>query len=83
MHTKIVGMGSFHLTCNFLVSIGKRFKETGLRAIAVESAVIAKGLIDAVLEDRQYNKTVRIHKIISNSKIDLEGSLFLDRHKSF
>ena len=64
MHTKNVGMGAFHMICNFLVSIEKRYKDTGLMDIAVESAVIAKGLIEVVLEGRQYNRTVKIHKII-------------------
>ena len=57
-------MGAFHSVCNFLVTIGKIFEDTGLRDIAVESAVIAEGLIEAVLEGRQVNRTVRIHKII-------------------
>ena len=57
-------MGAFHTICNFLVTIGKRFEDTGLRDIAVESAVIAEGLIEAVLEGSQYNRTVRIHNII-------------------
>ena len=64
MHTKIVEMGAFHSICDFLVTIGKRFKYTGLRDIAVESAVIATGLIEVVLEGRQVNRTVRIHKIV-------------------
>ena len=45
MQTKIVGMGAFHSICNFLVTIGKKFKDTGLRDIEVELAVIAEGLI--------------------------------------
>ena len=57
-------MSAFHLICNFLVTIGKRFKDTGLRDTAVGSAVSAEGLIEAVLDGRQYNRTVRIHKII-------------------
>ena len=57
-------MDAFHTICNFLVTLGKRFKDTGLRDIAVESAVMAEGLVEAVLEGRQYNRTVRIHKII-------------------
>ena len=64
MHTKIVEMDAFHSICNFLVTIGKRFKDTWLRDIAVESAVIAEGLIEAELEGRQYNRTVRILRII-------------------
>ena len=33
-------------------------------SIAVESAVIAERLIEAVLEGRQYNRAGRLHKII-------------------
>ena len=55
------GMGAFYTICNFLVTEGKRFKDTGLRDIASESAVIAERLIEAVLEGRQYN---RPHKLI-------------------
>ena len=43
----------------FFVTIGKRFKDTGLR----DKAVIAEGLIEAVPEGRQYNRTVRPQKI--------------------
>ena len=64
MHTKTVGMGAFHSIWNFLVTIGKRFEDTGLRDIAVESAVIPERKIEAVLEGSQYNRTVSIYKII-------------------
>ena len=57
-------MGAFHTICNFLAAIGKRFKDAGLRDVAVESAVITEGSIEAVLEGRQYNRAVRLHKII-------------------
>ena len=64
MRTIIVRMGAFHTICNFLATIGKRFKDAGLRDVAVESAVIAEGSIEAVLEGRQYTRAVRLHRII-------------------
>ena len=57
-------MGAFHSIYNFLVAIGKRFKDAGLRDITVESAVIAEGLVEVGLGGRQVNRTVMIHKII-------------------
>ena len=42
MRTIIVRMGAFHTICNFLATNGKRFKDAGLRDVAVESAVIAE-----------------------------------------
>ena len=68
MQTKNVGMGAFHSICNFLVTIGKRFKDTGLRDITVELIVIAEGLIEAVLEGKKVNRTVMIHKIICKAR---------------
>ena len=85
MHTRIVGMGAFYSSCNFFATIGKRFKDSGLRDIAVESAVIAEGIIEVLLEGRQVTRTVRIHKTIYKAlqRLISEGILFLDRHKSF
>ena len=64
MRTIIVRMDAFYTICNFIGTIGKRFKDAGLRDIAVESGVIAEGSIDGVLEERQYNRADRLHKII-------------------
>ena len=61
MRTISVSMGAFHMICSFLVTIGKRFKESGFMDIAVESTVNAKELIEAVIEGRQYNRTARLH----------------------
>ena len=44
----VLRMGVFHTICNFLGIIGKRFLDTGLRDLAVESEVIAEGSVDHV-----------------------------------
>ena len=64
VRTIIVRMGAFHTICNFIETIGKRFKDVGLRDIAFESAVIAEGSIEAVLDDRHYNRAARLRNII-------------------
>ena len=56
-------MGNFHIICNLLSIIGKMFGSAGLRDLAVESGVIAEGSIDKVLEGKQYNRAVRLHKL--------------------
>ena len=63
MRTISAGMDAFYTICSFLVTIGKMFKETGFKDIAVESAVIAEESIKAVIKGRQYNRTARLHKI--------------------
>jgi len=56
-------MGNFHTICNLLLIIGKLFGNSGLRDLAVESGTIAEGSIRKVLEGRQYNRGVRLHKL--------------------
>ena len=63
-HPIIPRMGVFHSICNMLAIIGKRFKDAGLKDLAVESGVIAEGSICGVLEGRKYNRAVRLHKLI-------------------
>ena len=41
-------LGMFHTICNFQGIIGKRFRDAGLRDLAVESEVIAEGSVDSV-----------------------------------
>lgn len=60
----ILRLGVFHTICNLLAIIGKRFGDAGLRDLAVESGVIAEGSITSVLEGRQYNRGVRLHKLV-------------------
>lgn len=44
--------------------IGKRFQDTGLKNLGVESGVIANGSITGVLEGRKYNQAVSLHKLV-------------------
>ena len=54
----------FYTICNFLGIIGKRFLDAGLRDLAVESEVIAEGSVERVLNGQQYNRGVRLHKLL-------------------
>ena len=60
----ILTLGAFHTICTFLSIIGKRFEDSGIRDIAVESGVLNEGSVDQVFEGRQYNRGVRFHKIM-------------------
>ena len=57
-------MGVFHTVCTLLSIIGKRFQDTGLREIGIESGVIAEGSVTGVLEGSKYNRAVRFHKLM-------------------
>ena len=42
---------------------GKRFQHTGLKDLFIEAGVVAEGSMSAVLEGRDYNRGVRVHKL--------------------
>ncbi|XP_053399793.1 uncharacterized protein LOC123523028 [Mercenaria mercenaria] len=73
----IIRLGVFHTICNFMGIIGKRFKDAGLRDLAVESLVVAEGSIDGVLEGRKYNRAVRTHKLVYEAMMRLVWKGFL------
>ena len=44
----VIRLGEFHTTMAFLAVIGKRFCDSGLRDIFIESGVVAEGSIEGV-----------------------------------
>ena len=58
-----VMMGGFHLLIIPLGVIGSRLSEAGLKELAIQSEVVAKGSIDKVLNGKNYNRAVRFCKI--------------------
>ena len=57
--------------------IGKLFRDAGLRDLAVESGIIAEGSADAALEGRQYNRAVRLHKLVYETLMQMAWKGFL------
>lgn len=63
----VLRMGQFHMICNFLGVIGRRFADAGLKDIIIESGIIAEGSVKAVLEGKHYNRAIRVHKTCSEA----------------
>jgi len=61
----VLRMGSFHIMCVFLSVIGKRFRDSGLRDLLLESALVGSGSLNGVLEGKHYNRALRTHKVIT------------------
>lgn len=57
-------LGEFHTMMSFLSTIGKRYEESGLEDILVESGVIASGSMKGVLSGHMYNRSIRAHKLL-------------------
>ena len=56
-------MGGFHLIMMLLGVIGTRFDDASLRELAVESDAIAEGSTERVLNGKNYNRSLHLHKI--------------------
>jgi hypothetical protein len=72
----VLRMGVFHTLCRMISIIGKRFKDGGLRDLAVESGVIAEGSVDGVLEGRKYNRAIRFLKLLYEALLRLSWTGF-------
>ena len=59
----IIMMGGFHLIMMLLGVIDTRFSDAGLRELPIESDAIAEGSIERVLNGKNYNRSLRLHKI--------------------
>ena len=68
----VLRMGAFHICCNFLGIIGKRFGDAGLSDVLIETATVAAGSISGVLNGHHYNRTMRAHKAVYESMLRLK-----------
>ena len=50
MTTIIIRLGVFHTICTLLAIVGKRFQDSGLQDLCIESGVIADGSISGVMD---------------------------------
>ena len=67
----VVRLGEFHTCMSFLSVIGKRFCESGLRDILIESRVVAARSVNGVLSGHHYNRSIYAHKAVFES-VDID-----------
>ena len=60
----VIMLGGFHLLMMLLGVMGIRFGDAGLREIAIQSEAVTEGSTEKVLEGKNYNRAVRLHKIV-------------------
>ncbi|CAH3175616.1 unnamed protein product [Porites evermanni] len=59
----VVRMGGFHVVLNFLSLLGKKFADSGLDDLLIESGVYAAGSTSALMKGKSYNRGIRAHKL--------------------
>lgn len=59
----VLRLGAFHTARTFIAILGKRFSDTSLSDLLIETGTIAAGSVSGVTEGRQSNRAMRAHKI--------------------
>ena len=73
----ILRMGAFHICCNFLGLLGKRYGDAGLSDVLIECGVVAPGSLPAVLSGHHYNRAIRAHKALYEALLRLKWMEFV------
>ena len=60
-------LGGFHITLIMLAVIGKRFVDSGLQSILIESGIVGSSAVQGVLSGKHYNRAIRCQKIVRES----------------
>ena len=70
--------GGFHIALNFLALLGKKYRNSGLEDLLIESGVYAGGTRTAVMKGKSYNRAVRAHKLVMEALFRIMWQMFLD-----
>ena len=74
----VLRLGAFHTAMTILACIGTRFRDAGLEDILIESEVLAGGSVNGVMTGRQYNRSIRCHKLMAEALHRMRWKTFLE-----
>ena len=72
----IIRMGGFHVTLNFLAVLGKKYQNSGLEDLLIESGAYGPGTVMS-LKGKSYNHGIRAHKLAMEALFRLMWQAFL------
>ena len=74
-------MSTFHIILTVLAVIAIRFRDAGLRDIAIQSNIVAEGSVDTMFSGtRAYKHAIRVYKIIDKAFSGILLKDFEDAH---
>ena len=68
----------FHTALNFLALLGKKYRNSGLEDLLIESGVYAGGTRTALMKGKSYNRAVRAHKLVTEALFRIMWQVLLD-----
>ena len=72
----VIRMGGFHIALHFLSVIGKKFEESGIADLLMESGLYGTTSTKALLKGKSYNRGLRVHKLIMEALLRLQWKAF-------
>ena len=60
----VIRLGDFHTVMSYLAVIGKRFQDSGLQDVLIESEIVAAGKVNGVTSGHHYNRSMKAHKLM-------------------
>ena len=72
----VVRMGGFHIILNFLALLGKKFENSGLEDLLIESGVYGSATISSAMKGKAYNRGIRAHKLTMEALFRLQWQAF-------
>ena len=70
-------MGGFHIALNYLSLLGKKYANSGLEDLLIESGVYAAGTTSVLMLGKSYNRGIRAHKLSMEALFRLLWQAFL------
>ncbi|KAK3753754.1 hypothetical protein QZH41_005239 [Actinostola sp. cb2023] len=74
----LIRMGGFHIVLNYLSLLGKKYAQSGLEDLLIESGVYAAGTTSVLMLGKSYNRGVRAHKLSMEALFRLLWKAFVD-----
>ena len=79
----VLRLGGFHTALNFISVIGKRYEESGLEDLLIESDIYGSQTVTRIMKGKTYNKGIRAFKLameaLSRIRLSVMASQITDR----
>ena len=63
----VVMIGSFHLICAYIKTIGKEMNESGLVDVLIKVGVMSVGSMNGAMSGKNYSRAINCHKVLAES----------------
>ena len=74
----VIRLGGFHIALNYLAVLGKRFENSGIEDLLIESGVYGSNSASALLYGKHYSRGIRAHKLVIEAMLRLQWKAFSD-----